>query len=213
MQGELTKAVCKVMEAVQHVQKTGYNSFSRYNYASDADLLRALQPAMAANGLAMCPIKVERSDSTRKNAKGKDEDRADVLVTYRLMHSSGEHVDIQAPGTGMDALDKAPYKAMTGAFKYALRQTFAIPTGDDPENDGSKQAPPRKNPESGKAPEWKALMAAIGSAGLKYDDFRDWCEDNGWGRVDSWTAENWAKAAKAVVGDADKVRAWTARNK
>jgi hypothetical protein len=38
-------------------------------------------------------------------------------------------------GEGQDAGDKGPYKAMTGAQKYALMKTFMIPTGDDPEAD------------------------------------------------------------------------------
>ena len=35
-------------------------------------------------------------------------------------------------GEGSDTGDKASNKALTGAYKYALRQTFCIETGDDP---------------------------------------------------------------------------------
>ena len=208
MPGELAKAVCAVMQAVTGVQKTGHNTFGKYKYASDADLLRALQPAMSEHGLAMTPIAVVRENSTRKNQRGKEEDRCDVLVTYRLMHTSGEHVDIQAPGTGMDSLDKAPYKAMTGAFKYALRQTFAVPTGDDPELD---RKPALKNRQAGRAPEWKQLQAAIGNAGLKYDDVRDFMESVGHGRVDSWDVDSWKNLAADVPALAPKVREFVAR--
>ena len=38
-------------------------------------------------------------------------------------------------GEGADAGDKAPYKAMTGALKYALLQSFLLGTGDDPEDE------------------------------------------------------------------------------
>jgi hypothetical protein len=38
-------------------------------------------------------------------------------------------------GQGLDSGDKAPYKAMTGALKYALLQSFLLATGDDPEAD------------------------------------------------------------------------------
>ena len=44
-------------------------------------------------------------------------------------------LDFQSIGTGADSGDKAPYKATTGAIKYALLTAFLIPTGDDPEND------------------------------------------------------------------------------
>jgi hypothetical protein len=38
-------------------------------------------------------------------------------------------------GQGLDVGDKAPYKAMTGALKYALLQSFLLATGDDPEDE------------------------------------------------------------------------------
>ena len=38
-------------------------------------------------------------------------------------------------GQGLDSGDKAPYKAMTGALKYALLQSFLLATGDDPEEE------------------------------------------------------------------------------
>ena len=38
-------------------------------------------------------------------------------------------------GEGADTGDKAPYKAMTGALKYALLQSFLLASGDDPEDE------------------------------------------------------------------------------
>ena len=54
---------------------------------------------------------------------------------------SGRNVAVVMPlvvavaGEGADAGDKAPYKAMTGALKYALLQSFLLSTGDDPEDE------------------------------------------------------------------------------
>jgi hypothetical protein len=117
------------MAAASHVQKTGQNSFHGYAYASDADLLRVIQPAMAKAGLAMVPSQIAQTET--KLDKGKMQ--TDVHVQYLLVHTSGETLPVQATGRGIDKEDKGPYKAMTGALKYALRQTFLVPTGDDPE--------------------------------------------------------------------------------
>jgi hypothetical protein len=128
--GALTEAVCCVMSDVGVVQKTGKNTHGRYSYASELDLLAALQPAMARHGLAIMLVSV---DGVGDRSNGK----ADVIVlrcTYRLAHKSGEWMLVQSLGTGMNG-DKAEYAAMTGAYKYALRQTFAVPTGDDPDAD------------------------------------------------------------------------------
>ena len=47
---------------------------------------------------------------------------------------SGEEIVAKVAGQGLDAGDKAPYKAITGALKYALLQSFLLATGDDPED-------------------------------------------------------------------------------
>src|ERR1700731_578035 len=48
---------------------------------------------------------------------------------------TGEEITAKVAGQGLDSGDKAPYKAMTGALKYALLQSFFLATGDDPEDE------------------------------------------------------------------------------
>src|SRR6202045_2489868 len=48
---------------------------------------------------------------------------------------TGEEITAKVAGQGLDSGDKAPYKAMTGALKYALLQSFLLATGDDPEEE------------------------------------------------------------------------------
>jgi len=55
---------------------------------------------------------------------------------------SGESFSCIFYGDGSDSNDKAIYKAITGAQKYALMKTFLVATGDDPEQD--RQAEPMK---------------------------------------------------------------------
>jgi len=154
----LAKAICEVMAAASHVQKTGQNAFHGYNYASDADLLRVIQPAMAKAGLAMIPAQVVQTDK----ALDKGKVQTDVHVQYMLVHTSGETLTIQALGRGIDKEDKGQYKAMTGALKYALRQTFLVPTGDDPEvhSDAHEDAPAAKRPPKKAAPKKAAPKKA-----------------------------------------------------
>lgn len=134
--GQLAAAVAAVMASYRGVEKSGVNSFHRYKYASDADLLWTLKPAMASAGLAFVLVDWQIVRESEAKTKGGGSERlVDLAVTYRLIHKSGEYLTIKAPGSGQDPGDKALYKAMTGAFKYALRQTFAVPTGDEPERD------------------------------------------------------------------------------
>lgn len=139
----LVVAVCAVMAEVGYVKGTGWNTAQKYSFTSDADLVAPLQTAMSNHGLMICPAAVDLKEGPREGGSGR---LAVAIVTYALRHVDGEVITIQAPGCGFDSLDKAPYKAMTGAFKYALRQTFVIPTGDDAEQSESKKSEPRNEP-------------------------------------------------------------------
>lgn len=44
-----------------------------------------------------------------------------------------DYIDVNIPGEGMDKYGWSIYKALSGAYKYAITQTFAIPTVDDAE--------------------------------------------------------------------------------
>jgi hypothetical protein len=61
---------------------------------------------------------------------------ARVVMAYTFSDvDSGEELVAKVAGQGLDTGDKAPYKAMTGALKYALLQSFLLATGDDPEDE------------------------------------------------------------------------------
>lgn len=75
----------------------------------------------------------------------------------RFTHAqSGTSIDSAATGEGFDSGDKSANKAMTGLYKYAMRQTFCIETGDDPDTFSAerkapttaKPAPSVKSPQS-----------------------------------------------------------------
>lgn len=132
---ELVKAVCAVMTEVPWIHKGGKNPEFNYSYLSDADIALALQPVMAKHGLALIPVACEVTMSEHRPPRGDKSAqwRADVIMTYRLYHTSGACIPVQVAGSGVDTQDKAIPKALTAAWKYAMRQTFAVPSGDDAE--------------------------------------------------------------------------------
>lgn len=139
---ELTRALCAVMQAVPYIQRTGFNDHHRFSYASESDLLAHLQPQMAKHGLALVPVKVERTVREGPTARsGRVQWVTDVTVTWKLLHTSGEFLELQTAGSGVDGEDKGIYKALTGALKYALRHAFLMPTGDDPDAGAAEPSP------------------------------------------------------------------------
>lgn len=142
----LLAAIHSVMKNVGYVQKSGENEFHHYKYATEADTIKALRSEMLAQGLILTP-------SVFSPPKMDEHGNTHIIMAYTLHHvASGESMQIHIPASGNDRSskgsvgDKGIYKAMTGALKYALRQTFMLETGDDPEvaredekNDGEKE--------------------------------------------------------------------------
>jgi hypothetical protein len=117
------------------------NGKKMYSYLSEEIVTGAVHDAMVEHGLVMFPIKTE-SDIVilegENYGKPFKTPITKVIVTYKIACSeTGEYDEIQTIGYGSDSQDKGSNKAMTGAFKYAQRQTFMISTGDDPDHTSS----------------------------------------------------------------------------
>ncbi len=134
------KKIHEIMSTVGGVEKKGKVSFNTTNYTFQTaeDLVKAIKPKMIESGLIMFPIQAvkEPHDPERENL-------VQVKITYRLVAvEDGSYVDIPVLGAGADKGDKAVYKANTGAYKYGLKQTFMIETGeDDYDKEASEKAP------------------------------------------------------------------------
>lgn len=132
----LREALHAVMLEVGYVHKsqTAPKAAGGFRYASDADVIKAVRPALLQHGV-IGPIPVEVVHADVKTYEGsKQKHRVTVRMRYKFVHvHSGEELQIETVGQGADSTDKAPYKALTGAFKYAIRETLMLETGDDPE--------------------------------------------------------------------------------
>lgn len=122
-----------------------------YEYLSEEEIVKAARKILPAHGLTLVPVKMELVNKELYNSKhGNRMVNLLLCVTYRLSHTSGERVDCQAFGEGSDTGDKAANKAMTGAFKYVLRQIYMIAGGIDPDKTASEElARAEKNKNKG----------------------------------------------------------------
>jgi len=135
----LIQAVNQVMVTVQNIEKatTIGNGRNSYKGVSDKDVKLMFNRAFRANGLAIFQTKVEPTtrverwvEESQYGPKQKQSVFAEVVVTYTLMHTSGESMELQGFGHGVDTQDKAAGKATTYALKYALLYNFLVATGD-----------------------------------------------------------------------------------
>ncbi len=141
----IIKAIHNVMHKVEYVVKDGKNEFHKYKYASEAALIAALRPVMLAEGLIIIPSGEELRPVDEFGI-------THIVLTYTLTHISGDvwPDKIKAFGAGSDKSgkrkdetfavgDKGVYKAITGGYKYFIKNLFQIETGTDPEKEHKKK--------------------------------------------------------------------------
>lgn len=138
----LIQKCAAVMASVAHVPKRGRNSFHNYDYATEADIADAVRESMAHEGVMLIPS-VEKAEWREAETKSGKERAVTLTVRYRLTDGA-ESLEFVILGEGQDRGDKATYKAMTGATKYALLKLFLISTGDDPEAEEGEKPPPAR---------------------------------------------------------------------
>jgi len=131
----LRQKLAEVRRRIGYIQKRGHNERFNYSYVTAADIAGSVGDILAELGVVVIP---SLENITYESAAGRGETTrmAQVVMAYTFSDvDSGEEIVAKVAGQGLDAGDKAPYKAMTGALKYALLQSFLLATGDDPEDE------------------------------------------------------------------------------
>jgi hypothetical protein len=147
VQLNLRQKLAEVRRRIGYVQKRGHNERYNYSYVTAADIAGSVGDILAELGVIVIPSLEEISYEPAGRGEGTRMVR--VIMAYTFADAdTGEEVVATAAGQGLDAGDKAPYKAMTGALKYALLQLFLLATGDDPEDE--RLDPRLSKPNSGR---------------------------------------------------------------
>ncbi len=153
----LAAKILTIMEGAKYLQKKGWNDAQKYKFAQEADFIELVKPLMEAERVIAIPqfTSVKETDHVKgEGATAKHSYRSTVQLNLVLVNVDDpkEMLTVATVGNGWDQQDKASYKAMTGAMKYALAKTFLIPTGDDPEIEPEKPKKEEKEAEKPKAP-------------------------------------------------------------
>lgn len=124
--------IYEIMSSIDGVKKKGKVAFGQtnYSYQTAEDLVKAIKPKLVEAKVIVFPIEATRA----QNASDSPSDTVliEIKVTYRFLAiEDGSYIDVPVLSAGADKGDKAVYKANTGAYKYAIKQTFAIEAGED----------------------------------------------------------------------------------
>lgn len=127
---EIFKAIPAIMADMDAIGKDQRNQQQGFNYRGIDQVYNALHPLLAKHKVFTTPEVLEKSRDERVNAKGTVLAFVTLRIRYTFWCADGSSVSCVVEGEGMDSGDKASNKAMAVAHKYALLQTFCIPTED-----------------------------------------------------------------------------------
>ena len=140
--------ILAVMNEVGYLNKDGFVETGKgkgYKALTDEKVLTAIRPVMVKNRLVMLPVNMEqrRTDEKVKDYNGNEKTNriTDVNMTFRIIDADDptSYVDVVSSGTGVDTQDKGIGKAQTYAKKYALLNSFLIPSGEDTDQISSEK--------------------------------------------------------------------------
>lgn len=137
---QIYKKMSEVMRDIGSVGKDQKNQAQGFKFRGIDQFVNSLYPALTKHGVFMAPRCVseqhELKEVTRGSGKAGIDKHVTILMEYDFFAEDGSKVTVgPIPAEGLDSGDKATNKALSAALKYALIQTFAIPTEDMAEAD------------------------------------------------------------------------------
>lgn len=176
------QALANVMKDVTSIGKKDFNDFHKFNFRGIDTVLDKVGPALRDHGIVPIPElrEIRSDDLTAKDGKRKR--GVTLTVAYTFYGPRGDSITTVVPGEANDTEDKASSKAMSVAFRTALLQVLAIPTGE-------------RDPHAG--PRVSAKLARLREEVKKLAADKDWSFDEL--RADY---ANWSEGPD--IGDADE---------
>lgn len=140
MSGLIYKKMSEVMRDIGSVGKDQKNQAQGFKFRGIDQFVNSLYPALTKHGVFMAPRCVseqhELKEVTRGSGKAGIDKHVTILMEYDFFAEDGSKVTVgPIPAEGLDSGDKATNKALSAALKYALIQTFSVPTEDMAEAD------------------------------------------------------------------------------
>lgn len=151
---QVYRAINKVQAALAKsgIAKDRKNEQQHYQFRGIDDVYNALAPLLAEHGLCVLPRMMSREATERQTRQGGALFSVTVEAEFDFIAAAdGSKHTVRTFGEAMDSGDKATNKAMSAAYKYALIQSFAIPTNGDNDADAVTHDVAARRPASAPA--------------------------------------------------------------
>jgi len=146
------EAIAYVMKEVEAIGKNSQNKQQGFKFRGIDAVYNSMHDLMSKAEIVMLPEVIERHRDERQSKTGSLLFYTILRIKYNFIHSSGSSVSCIVEGEGMDSGDKSVAKAMSIAQKYALFQTFLIPTEDSVDPDAESYEVVKKENLENKKP-------------------------------------------------------------
>lgn len=136
-------AICELMNHVESIKKSRTSDHGKFEFRGIDDVLNSVGPAMRELCIFATPrvLNYTRTLGTSKTGGGLMNTVVEVEFDFIAGADGSMHTVGPVIGEGMDSGDKSAAKAMSVAYRIALIQLLAIPTGDrDPDHDVYERA-------------------------------------------------------------------------
>ena len=124
------KAMLNIMSDVDAIKKEKKNQQQGFMFRGIDDMMNSLHGLFAKHGVFIIPIVESYDVKERPTKSGGINYLTHAVITFNFTAQDGSFISIKNVGEAMDSGDKGMNKAMSIALKYALMQTFLIPTED-----------------------------------------------------------------------------------
>jgi hypothetical protein len=162
------EAIAYVMKEVEAIGKNSQNKQQGFKFRGIDAVYNSMHDLMSKAEIVMLPEVIERHRDERQSKAGSLLFYTILRIKYNFIHSSGSSVSCIVEGEGMDTGDKSVAKAMSIAQKYALFQTFLIPTEDSVDPDAESYEVVKKEQVENKKTKAEPNLQDRYTTALKY---------------------------------------------
>jgi hypothetical protein len=136
-------ALAAVMAEVTSVPKHDRNEAQGFSFRGVDATVNAVGPALRKHGVVVIPRVLSHEFGTVEVGQRRTPmSHAIVKVVYTFYATDGSSIAAKVLGEAMDSGDKCLSKAMSVAFRTALIQALALPTGEpDPDESNYERSP------------------------------------------------------------------------
>lgn len=142
------ESITAIMQEGYAIGKENRNEQQKFMYRGIDDVMNTFQPLLSKYKVFVVPEVIGREREERSGRNGGNLIYSILTIRYTFYAEDGSSVSAVVVGEGMDSGDKASNKAMAVGMKYAMFQTFCIPTeemrDDDPDKTTTEPTTPKK---------------------------------------------------------------------